>query len=826
MRGLASSARSLLALPVREKQRATINAVERRRARAERAVERRRVRAARAAIGGVLCALAVPACMPSALGEPRQDTPRQAPTGARPQSPAAALADPALDQRARELLAPLTLAEKLGQLNQVSHGADTGPGGARRDYSALIAAGGVGSFLNLTGPQETNALQRVAVEQSRSKVPLLFGLDVIHGYWTTFPIPLALSCTWNPELVEQTARLAACEATRDGIRWTFSPMVDIARDARWGRIAEGAGEDPFLGAALARAYVRGYQGERLSGATSLAACAKHYVGYGAAEAGRDYNTTEIAEGTLRDVYLPPFQAAVDAGAATLMSAFNSLNGVPATANAATLDYILRGEWGFRGFVVSDWGAIRELIPHGVALDGRAAARKALLAGVDMDMESHLFATELAAEVDAGRVPLTAVDDAVRRILRVKLALGLFERPYAEERSSPPAELDSEAVALARQAAEQSLVLLKNDAVDGPPVLPLRESVRTLALIGPLADSAGDMLGCWTARGDAKHVVTLRASMAVFAAARKIELVYDQGVQLAGAPGGEPGAAGRVEFASAIAAAQRADVVLLALGEPAAMTGEAASRTDIGLPARQAELFEIVARTGKPVVLVVFSGRPLALAPQAARAAAVVQAWHPGVQAGPALVRVLSGEADFSGRLTVSMPRSVGQLPLYYNHLNTGRPAGDKDEKFVSRYLDERHTPLFPFGYGLSYARFEIDTPTLSDSSVPAAALNAASRRVRVSADVRNTGDRDGVAVVQLYTRQTGTSVARPVRELKGFQRVGLRAGESRAVEFSLGREELAFWTMDAKRVVEPGAVSVWVAADSASGAPAEFAIGD
>jgi len=690
----------------------------------------------------------------------------------------------------------------------------------------MIAAGQIGSLLNLTGAKETNELQRIAMTRSRLKIPLLFGLDVIHGYQTIFPVPLGLASTWNPDLVEKAAAAAAREASAEGVRWTFSPMVDIARDARWGRIVEGAGEDPFLGSLMAAAYVRGYQGTRLDNPFSIAACAKHYVGYGAAEGGRDYNTTEIPERLLREVYLPPFRAAVDAGAATLMSAFNSVNGIPASANPFTLDQVLRREWGFRGFVVSDWTSVKEVIEHGIANDGATAARKALLAGVDMDMEGGLYLNELAAQVKSGKVPVPVVDEAVRRILRVKFALGLFERPYVEESPQTKA-LDPAHVELARTAAEESFVLLKNDARSGQSApLPLDAGVRTIALIGPLADSAGDMLGAWAGKGDPKDVITLRAALEDFAAKRQMRLLHAKGTEIVG--GSDAG------IAPAVDVARQADVVLLALGENAGeMTAEAASRAFITLPGLQEKLLDAVVATGKRVVLVVFSGRPLALTSVVDRVGAIVQAWHPGIQAGPALVRVLSGEANFSGRLTVTMPRSVGQQPLYYNHLNTGRPAGKVDltrppasgeAKYVSRYIDEQNAPLFPFGYGLSYTRFEYSPITLSTQSLSARTLNSGTQALRVTVEVRNVGGRDGVEVAQLYIRQRGTSVARPVRELKGFQRIALRAGESKRVEFTLGKKELAFWNIDMKEVVEPAVVTVWVGPGSQSGSHAEFTI--
>lgn len=721
--------------------------------------------------------------------------------------------DPAIEARIDALLARMTLPEKLGQLSQYSGNSPTGPGTGRDDYTEMVVRGEVGSFLNVTG-EEANRYQKIAVEQSRLKIPLLFGLDVIHGYRTVFPIPLALSATWDLDLVERTARVGAIEARADGVRWTFSPMVDIARDARWGRITEGAGEDPWLGSAMARAYVRGYQGASLDAPTSLIACLKHYVGYGAAEAGRDYNTTEIPERLLREVYLAPFRAGVDEGAATLMSAFNALNGVPSSANAFTLKQVLRQEWLFKGFVVSDWTAIGETVAHGTALDGADAAARSIAAGVDMDMESDLYRSALAGEIAAGKVPMATVDEAVRRVLRVKIAAGLFENPYA--RLEPDRMLSPESRQLARQVAEESFVLLKNDDL-----LPLAPDVR-VALIGPLADSASNMLGAWSGKGEAGDVVTLRAALAerldgrlAYAEGTGIDTTSDSG------------------FAEAVAAAEQADVAILALGEDApVMTGEAASRTDLVLPGNQQALLEAVAARGKPVVLLVFSGRPLVLTSAVQHAGAVLEAWFPGIEAGPALVDTLYGKSNPSGKLTASFPRSVGQEPLYYDHLSTGRPLPlgfDPDRigsapKYTSRYLDQPNSPLFPFGYGLSYTTFSYGPVKIDAPAYDAAELNKGAARLKVSADVTNSGDRVSEEVVQLYINERGTSVARPVRELKGFRRVSLQPGETKTVEFSLGREELAFWNIDMQQVVEPGELTIWIAGSSDSGTPAHAMI--
>lgn len=719
---------------------------------------------------------------------------------------ASPLTSSSIDAKVEQLLKQMTLDEKIGQLNQYSAGAPTGPGTGRTDYADMIARGEVGSLFNLVGSRKTNEMQRIAMQKSRLHIPLIFGLDVIHGYRTIFPVPLALSATWNPALIEQTAHLAAQESSTDGIRWTFSPMVDIARDARWGRITEGAGEDPYLGSEIARAYIRGYQGQ-LSSTSDIAACVKHYVGYGAAEGGRDYNTTEISDRTLREYYLRPFHAAEQQGALTFMSAFNAINEVPASANPFTLRQILRKEWQFKGMVVSDWQSILEIENHGIANDGRTAAAKGLLAGVDMDMEGNLYHQHLAELVKAGAVPVSVLDESVRNVLRVKFALGLFDHPYADDtRSAFGAPLSAQSRELARKAAEESFVLLKNkDAV-----LPLN-NVHRIAVLGPMANDAGDMLGSWGAQGKAEDVVTLRTALDQYAQSHNIQVSYAN---------------------DASALPQDADVVLVTVGENAGeMTGEAGSRAHLGLPG--AELVDVAAKLNKPVVLIAFSGRPVTLTEVEPKTAAILEAWFPGIEAGPALVATLFGESNPSGRLTASFPRSVGQEPLYYNALSTGRPATGIDlshpptdgaEKYHSRYIDELNAPLYPFGFGLSYSTFDFSAPQLSATSASAAALNDGKTTLRITASVKNTSNRAGEEVVQLYIRQRGTSVSRPVRELKGFKKIALAPGESKTVEFTLSNKELAFWNIDMKEVVEPAKVSVWVSGDSASGTPAEFEI--
>jgi beta-glucosidase len=729
--------------------------------------------------------------------------------------------NPQVESKIDALVKQMTLEEKVGQLVTYSAGAPTGPGTGRSDYKEMIARGQLGSLFNITGAEQTNAMQKIAIEKSRLHIPLLFGLDIIHGYRTEFPVPLGMSATWNPALVERAAHVAAKEASREGVRWTYSPMVDIARDARWGRIIESAGEDPYLGSALAAAYVRGYQGAKLSDPDSIAACAKHFVGYGAAEGGRDYNTTEIPPRLLRQVYLPPFQAALDAGAATFMSAFNSLNEVPASANPVTLSQTLKKEWNFAGFVTSDWNSIGELIAQGVATDHAMAAQKAILAGVDMDMESNAYGPHLVDLVKSGAVPESVVDESVRRVLRVKFALGLFDHPYTATAAQDG--IASEDADLARKAAEESFVLLRNDGA----MLPINATGKTVALIGSMADDAGQMLGSWGGKSQAKDVITLRTELTKRLEAAQGHVIYAKGTEFR--------TTSDKGFADAVTAARQSDSVVLALGEDAPwMTGEAGSRAHLDLPGNQQALLRAVAATGKPLVLLVFSGRPLILNWASQHVPAIMQVWYPGIQAGPALANVLLGDSAPSGRLTTSFPRAVGQEPLYYNHFNTGRPADGVDlshpptndkEKYVSRYIDEQNSALYPFGYGLTYSTVSYSPTTVSTTTASAKDLNAGSAKLTVSAEVRNTGSRAADEVVQLYIRQTGTSVVRPVRELKGFRRITLAPGQSEKVEFTLGPNELRFWNIDMKNVVEPAQLTVWIAPDSTQGTPAKVTIG-
>ena len=698
--------------------------------------------------------------------------------------------DPArpVEERVEDLLRRMTREERLGQLEQQHITPQSDKTGA-----ALVTAGGLGSWLGAApDPGLRNRLQRLAVEESRLGIPLIFGFDTIHGFHTIFPIPLALSCAWDEQLVERVDTVAAAESAAAGVDWVFAPMVDIARDPRWGRIAEGSGEDPWLGSRIAAAAVRGFQGTGFGQDDRVAACLKHYVGYGAAEGGRDYNTTEIGLPTLRNIYLPPYKAGVDAGAATLMSAFNCLNGVPASGNRFTLTTVLREQWGFTGFVVSDWNAVNELVQHGYAADTAQAAAFALTAGIDMEMISDCYRTNLPALLDAGKVPAASVDDAVRRILRIKILKGLLERPYAAPRNLDAAA----AVALAREAVARCCVLLKNDRA----TLPLAGAARTIALIGPMAENRHDLLGCWAGLGRDEDVVTLREGLAAALPGAKLQVVAGCDLTSDDATG----------FDAAVAVARQADIVVLAVGEPASYSGENSFRSELGLPGLQQQLFDRVAACGRPVVTVLFAGRPLAVPVILEKSAAVLMAWHPGVQGGPGIAAVLTGAIDPSGRITTSFPRTVGQLPVYYNHLATGRPRID--------YKDGSREPLLPFGYGLTYTRFDYGPTRLSGDRVKDGTITA-------TAALKNAGARPGTEVVQLYLRALASSAGvRPLRELKGFQRVTLHPGETKDVSFTLTVHDLGCWSAEGKWVVEPGRFELAIAPDAASGRMASFTL--
>ncbi len=705
-----------------------------------------------------------------------------------------------IEAKIDRLLAKMTLEEKVGQLQQYTYRQ------AQEDeYRKMIAAGTISSFMNVDDVETANRLQRWAVEESRLGIPLIFGKDVIHGYRTIYPIPLAEAASWDTALVRLAAAMAAKEARANGTHWTFAPMVDIARDPRWGRIAEGAGEDPVLGAAMAIAKVKGFQGADLNAPDRIVACVKHFVGYGAAEGGRDYNTTEISERTLREIYLPPFAAAVCAGVGTVMSAFNDLNGVPASANSFTLTQILRKEWGFAGFVVSDWNAIGELIPHGFAADPKEAGYRAFKAGVDMDMEGNIYKNVLGTLIQEGKIQSEWLDTAVRRILRIKYLLGLFDHPYVEPTRKDSVTLTAEHLSIARQLARESIVLLKND--NG--LLPLSKKIATLAVVGPLANRRGDLLGTWSCLGRAEEVVSVLEGIKT-AVAKHTQVLYDSACGVTSRPGDESG------ILRAANLARRADVVIAVVGESADMSGEAASRAIIDLPGNQLELLKALKKTGKPLVAVVLAGRPLTIPWEAEHLPAILYAWHGGVQAGAAVADVIFGDYNPSGRLPVSFPRSVGQIPLYYNHKNTGRPASD--DKFTSKYLDITNEPLYPFGFGLSYSRFEYEDIQLSKTTL------RRSENLYVHITVKNVGPCDGEEVVQLYVRDLCGSTTRPVKELKHFQRVSLKSGQSTQLQFIIEPNELAFYDENMKKIIEAGAYKVFIGPNSQEGKEAGFVL--
>ena len=697
-----------------------------------------------------------------------------------------------VEQKINALLARMTLEEKLGQLQQLDGEAN---GNYRPEHRDLVRKGLLGSTLNVRGAQRTNELQRIAVEESRLKIPVLFGFDVIHGYRTIFPVPLGEASSWDPTVAEHSASIAAAEARAAGVHWTFAPMVDIARDARWGRIVEGSGEDPYLGTTMARARVRGFQGRDYSAPDKVMACAKHWVAYGAAEAGRDYNTTDMSERTLREIYFPPFKAAVDEGVGTLMSAFNDLNGVPATANPFTLTKVLRNEWNFDGFVVSDYTAVQELIQHGLAANETDAAQLALNAGVDMEMVSRLYNQNGAQLLRSGQVSQATIDEAVRRVLRMKFRLGLFERPYAEEARERSVILSQTNVSAAREIAARSIVLLKNEQA----TLPLQKNLKSIAVIGPLADDQVDMLGSWSGDGNAADVVTLLSG---------IKQKVSPDTKILYAKGGEIDSDSTQGFDEAVRAARDSDAVIVAVGESAAMSGEASSRSSLDLPGRQLDLVKALQATGKRVIVVLMNGRPLTINWIAENSPAILETWFAGTQAGNAIADVLFGDVNPGGKLPVTFPRRVGQEPLYYNHMNTGRPP-DANNKYTSKYLDVAWTPLFPFGYGLSYTQFRLSNLQLSAPRI------RPDGRITVSVEIENVGPLAGDEVVQLYIRDVAASVTRPVRELKGFQRVTLRPGEKRRLEFILGAEQLGFYNREMRFVVEPGEFKVMAGNSSA-----------
>jgi beta-glucosidase len=708
-----------------------------------------------------------------------------------------------IDQKVNALLKKMTIEEKIGQLNQYTgDNSATGPITINPNKQAEIKAGLVGSMLNIIGTKYTRQYQELAM-QSRLKIPLLFGQDVIHGYKTTFPIPLAEAASWDLAAIELAARVAATEASASGIHWTFAPMVDIGRDPRWGRVMEGAGEDTYLGSKIAYARVKGFQGNKLGDLNSVMACVKHFAAYGAGVGGRDYNSVDMSERMLLETYLPPFKAALDAGAATFMNSFNDLNGIPATANAHLQRDILKGKWNFQGFVVSDWGSIGEMVAHGYSKDLKEAAYSAITAGSDMDMESNAYRYNLAELVKEGRVSIDLIDDAVKRILRKKFELGLFDDPYrySDEKRAEKALSNPENRKAALEVAEKSIVLLKNENQ----TLPLSKSVKTIAFIGPMVKEYKANMGFWSVElpdvNYDKWVVSQWDGLQN-KVGKNTKLLYAKGCEVDGD--------NKDGFAEAVATAQQADVVILSIGERRDMSGEAKSRSNLGLPGVQEDLVKAIQATGKPVVVLVNAGRPLIFNWTADNVPAIVYTWWLGTEAGNAIANVLFGDYNPSGKLPMTFPREVGQVPIYYNHFSTGRPAKDEDSKnYVSAYIDLKNSPKFPFGYGLSYTKFDYSGLKLSSTKIKS------SETIKVSFQLSNVGKVAGEEVVQLYLKDKFGSVVRPVLELRDFQKVKLNAGESKTIEFTIDKEKLSFYNNKLEWVAEPGDFEVMIGASSA-----------
>lgn len=705
---------------------------------------------------------------------------------------AAALAQPVDIEK---LIQQMTWEEKLGQLQQI--GGDK-KGFSDKDGMDLVRAGKVGTTLGVRDAALVNQIQKVAVEESRLKIPILFAFDVIHGYRTIFPVPLGEAASWDLQGMEEAAAVASVEAYADGVKWTFAPMVDIARDPRWGRVMEGAGEDPYYGSKVGVARVKGFQRDG-----TVVACAKHWVAYGAAEGGRDYNTTEVSERTLREVYFPPFKACVDAGVGTFMSSFNDLNGIPASGNRWTLTEVLRDEWKFDGVVVSDFESVREMMLHGIAGTKAEAATAGLNAGVDIEMVSRTYLENGESLVRAGQVSPATVDEAVRRVLRLKQRMGLFENPYVPEGMTARVWLTPEHRALARKAAARSCVLLENDQN----VLPFSKNVKSVAVIGPLGDSGQDIIGAWSGDGQGTEAVTLLQG--VKNKLPNATVTYTRGCNVRGPL--------TTDFGAAVAAAKAADIVILAVGEDAEMSGEATSRTNIEIPGSQVALVQAIHATGKPYAVVLMNGRPLVLGWVAEKCPTVLETWFAGTEGGNGIADVLFGDVNPSGKLPITFPKSVGQIPLYYNAKNTGRPwTGDPALKYASRYIDSDNAPQYPFGYGLSYTKFAISAPRLSSPTMGAG--------LTISVDVKNVGARAGAEVVQLYVHDPVARTTRPVRELKGFERVELGAGESRTVTFKLVPSDLQYWGLDNKWVIEPGQYDVYVGNSSTATGKVSFTL--
>lgn len=716
-----------------------------------------------------------------------------------------------IENKVETLLHKMTLEEKLGQMNQLSPW-------DFEDLAKRVRKGEVGSILNVVNPEEVNKIQKIAVEESRLGIPLIVSRDVIHGYKTIFPIPLGQAATFNPEVVKEGARVAAIEASADGIRWTFAPMIDVARDPRWGRIAESCGEDPYLNAVMGTAMIKGYQGDSLNDPTAIAACAKHFVAYGAAEGGRDYNSTFIPERVLRNVYLPPFKAAADAGCATFMTSFNDNDGVPSTANSFVLKDVLRKEWKYDGMVVTDWASALEMVNHGFCTDGKDAAEKSVNAGVDMEMVSETFIQNLKQSIAENKVSMETIDNAVRNILRLKFRLGLFDNPYVV--TPQTVKYAEKHLQTAKTAAEQSVILLKNENQ----TLPFTDKIKTLAVIGPMADAPYEQMGTWVFDGEKEHTQTpLTAIKKMYG--DKVKVLFKKGLEYSR----DKNTAG---IARAVSTARQADAVVVFVGEESILSGEAHSLANLNLQGAQSLLIKELAATGKPVVTVVMAGRQLVIADEVKVSDAVLYSFHPGTMGGPAIADILFGKVNPSGKTPVTFPRMSGQVPIYYAQHKTGRPAnptemlideipveaGQTSVGCRSFYLDAGNSPLFPFGYGLSYTTFEYSNLSLASDKL------TAQDTLSISFTLKNTGKYDGTEVVQLYVQDKVGSVTRPVKELKRFQRVTLKAGESTQVSLSLPVSELAFWGYDMNYTVEPGDFTLWVGTNSAEGLTKDFSV--
>lgn len=712
-----------------------------------------------------------------------------------------------IEERIDSVLSLMSIKEKVGQLVQFSGDKLTGAKTSRpkEEHIDLVRQGMIGSFLNVFGAEITRKIQKVAIEESRLKIPLIFGLDVIHGFKTTFPVPIAEASSWDPELVKLSARMQAEEASSAGVHWTFSPMVDIARDPRWGRIVEGSGEDPYLGSLMSAARVKGYQGENLSDEKTIVACAKHYAAYGGAEGGRDYNTVDISERTLRDVYLPPFKSAVDAGVGTLMSSFNEIGGIPSSANKFLLSHILKNDWSFDGFVVSDWNSIGELINHGIATDSKHAAELGMNAGVDMDMEANAYINYLEELVKENKISIESLNNSVRRVLRIKFRLGLFDDPfkYCNTEREASTILNERIKKSALEVAKRSIVLLKNKNI-----LPLSKNLKRIAVIGPLANAKDEPLGPWKQEGDSSDVVTVLDGIKNKLAS-STEILYERGCTI--------NSTTRERFTNAVSIASKSDLIILCLGESRQMSGEARNRLSLDLPGIQEELVKEIHKTGKPIVVVLMNGRPLTINWINDNVDGILETWFLGIQAGNAIADVLFGDYNPSGKLPVTFPRYVGQVPIYYNHKNTGRPF-NPENNYTSKYIDGENSPLYPFGYGLSYSTFVYKNLKLDKKIIKIG------ESIEISVDVLNTGKYDGEEVVQLYIRDLAASVTRPVLELKDFKKVFIKTGESQKINFTLSTDKLKFYDINMNYVAEPGKFRVLIGTNSVDLLESEFEV--